>query len=86
MSDLIQLITLEWKEFMDFVEPLFYLLTLLFLKLSNKKTANLLVICRFSNCYIIDLSQSNTSFANFDVSKSFGRTKVILLHSLMKLS
>lgn len=30
MNDLIRLITLEWKEFMDFVKPLFYLLRLLF--------------------------------------------------------
>ena len=83
MNDLIRLITLEWKEFMNFVEPLFYVLRLLFRKLSNKKTANLLVIDRFSNCYMIDLSQSNTSLANFHASKSFGRTKVILLHSFM---
>ena len=30
MNDLIRLITLEWKEFMNFVVPLFYLLRLLF--------------------------------------------------------
>ena len=30
MNDLIRLITLEWKEFMNFVKPLFYLLRLLF--------------------------------------------------------
>ena len=30
MNDLIRLITLEWKEFMNFVEPLFYLLRFLF--------------------------------------------------------